>query len=237
MITSNQITKRFHEIEANFSVYHQFIADGNNGAAKFTQAKIETLCKELHDLFQKQTNEHNSALSQLEINNIQFSIEVQELKVALTKKEQDFSRTANKLSEAKEQVQNLQTDLANSEQRLLETEKQATRDTKELKALRDKNPGLMQATILDLNKKLDLANTKKSALENERKSNRDLLNDKITQLTKLKNETVGHIPISKWVKGKLGLKKYRIIETDDVSRIASIDNGSMYSGFIDTDFQ
>ncbi|MEZ8733912.1 hypothetical protein [Vibrio sp. 10N.239.312.D08] len=237
MTTSNQITKRFQEIEANFSVYHQFIAAGNSDAAKFTQTKVESLCKELHALFQEQANEHDTALSKLEIRNIEFSTKVNDLKVALTKKVQDNNRTAIELSEANEQVQKLKTDLANSEQKLLETENQSTRDAKELKALRDKNPGLMQATIVDLNKKLDLANTKKSALETERKANRDILNEKTTQLAKLKNETVGYIPLSKWVKGKLGLQKYRIIETDDVSRIASIDDGSMYSGFIDTDFQ
>lgn len=237
MTTSNQITKIFQGIEANFSVYHQFISEGNEGAAKFTQTKVESLCKELHALIQKLGSEHDSALSQLQIKNMQLSNNVRDLEQELANSEKDNNRYEKQLKEAKDKIENLESKLATSEKKLLETESQATCDAKELKALREKNPGLMEATIAELNKKLLTANSKKSDLESERKSNRNSLKEKTEELAKLKKETVGYIPLSKWIKGKLGQQKYRIIETNDVSRISSIDDGSMYSGFIDTDFQ
>ncbi|CAH1598324.1 hypothetical protein ASL83_003202 [Vibrio parahaemolyticus] len=225
------------KLNANANIVIPFLEEGNIGAAIAAVQKLRELAGELETQSELLVKEAGSKLTSLELRNLSLSSDLSEANI----KAED---TATSLKQANQEKLALQQTISQLENRLQEKEgelgelqKKFELEHKELLALRQKNPGLLEKELSETKAKLERSETKKKEEIDKRKLADSAKHTAEKELKERNSKSIIYIPLSKWVKGKNNENQYRIVETDQITRIARGEDDSRYSDFIDTDFQ
>lgn len=225
------------KLKANANIVIPFLEEGKIGAAIAAVQKLRELTVEIETQSESLVKEVNSKLTTLELRNLSLSSDISEANNKANTRSASLLQVTEENQILQQAISDLENRLQAKEDEFYELQKKYLVEHKELLALRQKNPGLLQKELLETKTKLTRSETKKKEEIDKRKLADFAKQSAENELRDRQNNSIIYIPLSKWVKGKNNENQYRIVETDQITRIARGEGDSRYSDFLDTDFQ
>ncbi|MDA0152320.1 hypothetical protein OH460_08400 [Vibrio sp. Makdt] len=216
--------------EANVNITVPLLNEGNINAGLYALRKATEHGQKVAPIIDTLLTTYQSEIALMQASNLSMHLErnnrEKTLKLQLAELVEQNNAQQDHVNECQKTIEEQATSLKNF--LLIE---------KEVQALRKKNPGLLE-------KELKKATDRVGILEQSKKDDKKIIKtlrqeakDKASELQVQKKNSIDFIPLSGWIDGRNKDQKYRIIETNDISTIASMGDNSKYSGFVKTDFQ
>ncbi len=231
------INDSLSRLNANINIIIPFLDEGKIGPAIAAVTKLSQLGEEISSRVDSALESSERAIGRAQVKNLELSLDLDAASKSVVLKSEELATANKQLSEQAHKIEVLEKQIDSLSRTNEALEDKFNIQGKELLALRQKNPGLLEKNLKAATEKVSKLETKLSGEVTKRKSAEQERGDAVNSLKDLKAKSITYVPVSAWVNGKNKENRYRIIETNQLTRAKPSQGNSDYTRFIDTDFQ